>query len=223
MNDSPTDETTVIDVVDRFDGGCTWIGAPTERLQRASHVLEDDQTWIVEPVDGDGVDTLLAEYQPLTGVVVLMDRHTRDAAAIAARHDLPVYVPRGLDKIADKLPVRPERFETLPGTELTARTVLDSRFWQEAALYDGQRLLIPEALGTAPYFRTAAERLGVHPALRGIPPRTSLSGLTPDRILVGHGTPITDRATSALGDALAGSRRRLPALYGKLLREVVRG
>lgn len=215
--------TPVIDVVDRSDRGCTWIGSPTERLQRASHVLDDSQTWIVEPVDGDGVDALLAEYQPLAGVVVLMDRHTRDAAAIAARHDLPVYVPRGLDKIADKLSVRAERFETLPGTELTARTVIDSRLWQEATLYDGQRLLVPEALGTAPHFLTATERLGVHPALRGVPPRTSLSGLTPDRILVGHGTPITDRATTALGDALAGSRRRLPALYGKLIREELFG
>jgi hypothetical protein len=77
--------------------------------------------------------------------------------------------------------------------------------------------VVPEAVGTAEYYLTADERLGVHPALRFRPPRT-LRRFDPDRILVGHGSGIHDDATAVLDDALAGARARTPRLYLKAAR-----
>jgi len=39
----------------------------------------------------------------VAGVAVLSEYHTRDAAEFARRHDVPVTVPTGLDRVADKL------------------------------------------------------------------------------------------------------------------------
>ena len=65
--------------VDRFDGGVGWLAYPEETMQRASHAIESDgQLWVVDPVDADGVDDLIAEYGEVGGVVVLLDRHERD-------------------------------------------------------------------------------------------------------------------------------------------------
>lgn len=216
-------------VIDRWDGGVGWIAHPEETLQRASHALAvDDEVWVLDPVDGPGVDDLLAEYGEVAGVVVCVDRHTRDADALARRHDAPVYVPDWMTNVAGDLDATVERFgRELADTGIRALTVRDSLLppWQELGLYreaDGT-LVVPEAVGTADYYLAAGERLGVHPMLRAVPPTRPLGRLSPERVLVGHGEGVFEDATGTLRDALAGSRRRAPGLYVRTLRRFVSG
>lgn len=208
-----------------FEGGATWIAYPDESMQRASHALEaDDGVWLVDPVDAEDLDDWVAERGSVAGVVVLLDRHTRGAAAIARRHDVAVHVPAPLAGLVDDLDAPVERFRgELADTGYRPHQVIDRSFWRECALYrpaDGT-LVVPEAVGTAAFFRTADERLGVHPALRVVPPRAALGDLRPDRVLVGHGDPVLEEAGSALADALAGARRRAPRLYAGAVRQLI--
>jgi hypothetical protein len=219
-----TAETEAIEVIDRFESGVGWIAHPEETMQRASHALATDAgVYLVDPVDGDGVDELVAEYGDVCGVVVLLDRHKRDAAAVAARHDVPVYVPAFFDGIDAEIDAQVERFEhELGETGYVAHELVDNRFWQEAILHHDATgvLVVPEAVGTAAYYLAAGERLGVHPALRLRPPRT-LARFDPDRILVGHGAGVHDDATAVLDDALDGARRRTPRLYLETARDML--
>ncbi len=211
---------TEYEEIDRFDGGVGWIAYPDEKMQRASHALETDEgVWLVDPVDAKNLDELFSE---VAGVVVLLDRHTRDAAEIAERHDVSVHVPSWMGVDLDA-PV--ERFSgALSETGYQLRTV-STPLWDEAALYHENEgtLVVSEAVGTAEYDRTDDERLGVHPALRLFPPRDSFRNLAPERILVGHGTGIHDDASAALSDALSGSRRNAPSLYAKAARVFLSG
>jgi hypothetical protein len=214
--------------IDRWDGGVGWIAYPGEDMQRASHALAvDGDVWVVDPVDAPGVDDLLDELGEVTGVVLCLDRHKRDAAAVANRHDVPVSIPEWMDGVASKLAAPVERFGgELGDTGYRVRRVRDASLppWQEAALHrPGETLLVPEAVGTASFFRADGERLGVHPMLRPIPPRGALADCSPERVLVGHGAGVFDDAADALRDALSGARRRLPAAYAKMVREMVLG
>jgi len=210
--------------VDRWEGGVGWIAYPEEGMQRASHALAaDGDVWIVDPVDAPGVDDLVTEFGTVTGVVIGLDRHKRDAEKLARRHDVPVYLPKWMSGVAEDLDAPVELFtRDLGSGAFRAIRVVDSSFppWKEVALYrerDGT-LLVPEAVGTADFFCAPGERLGVHPMLRPFPPRRALSGLSPERVLVGHGAGVTDDANRALRDALANARRNLPAAYGRALR-----
>ncbi|MFB6270323.1 MAG: hypothetical protein ABEH83_10285 [Halobacterium sp.] len=197
--------------IDRFDGGVGWIAHPEEGMRRASHALATENgVYAVDPVDADGVDDLFAEFGGLAGTVVLMDRHARDAAAIADRHDVPVYVPSFVDPEIETAtqPVS----GALPGSDYGVVRTVDWPGWDEAALWDGETLVVGDALGTTDYFKTADERLGVHPLLRISPPRR-LGGFQPERILVGHGEGVLSEATTALDDALDGARRRAPKVW----------
>lgn len=207
--------------IDRWRGGVGWLAHPDEPLARASHALDiDGDVWVVDPVDGPGVDDLLAALGDVAGVVVGLDRHTRDAAALAARHGVAVHLPRPLAGIADQLDAPTEVFDDeLADTGYRAITVVDNRFWREAALYDPETgtLLVPEAVGTARHYVVEGERLGVHPVLRVRPPRRRLSGPSPERVLVGHGAGVQTDAASALQDALRLARRNAPRLYVQAL------
>lgn len=202
--------------IDTFDGGFGWIAYPEEGMQRASHgLVVDDEVWLIDPVDAEGLDDYVAEYGDVAGVVILLDRHKRDCAAIARRHDVPVHVPHPLEDVTEDLDATTTRFRhDLADTPYAAHPVVDRFVWHEAALYSEETgvLVVPEAVGTAAFFRTGDERLGVHPALRLKPP-TSLARLSPDRILVGHGDGVHDDAAAALTDAVRGARRRAPRLY----------
>src|SRR4029079_11672058 len=91
--------------------------------------------------------------------------------------------------------------------------VVDNRFWKEVAIHSpaDSALIVPEAVGTAPYFRAGSEAIGIHPMLRLTPPRR-LAGFEPDHLLTGHGTGMHGPGTAgALRDALDGSRRPVPA------------
>lgn len=213
--------------IDRYDGGVGWIAHPDEQMQRASHAVvgEEGGVWVLDPVDADGVDELLAEYGEVEGVVVLLDRHKRDAAAVARRHDVPVSVPEWMSGVTSKLDVPTERVHVeLGDSGFAVHELIDTPLWQEAALYgehDGT-LVVPEALGTAEYFLAGEESLGVHPALRLKPPR-SLRRFAPERVLVGHGEGVLTDAAGAITDALDGSRRRAPKLYAETVRSMLFG
>ncbi|SNZ05863.1 hypothetical protein SAMN06269185_0968 [Natronoarchaeum philippinense] len=216
----------------RWEGGLTWIAHPDETMQRASHALvvdgphedEDDEpdVWLVDPVDTVDLDETIADPGRIAGVVILLDRHKRDSAAVARRHDVPVYVHATMDDVAAEIDADVERFDAeLADTGYRSIRVLDRGFWTEVALFspaDGT-LVVPEALGAVDYFLAGDERLGVHPMLRLLPPRGSLGGLSPERIVVGHGAPVVDDPKRALDDALAGARRRSPRLYVGTLRD----
>ncbi|TYL39062.1 hypothetical protein CV102_07140 [Natronococcus pandeyae] len=211
--------------IDRFDGGVGWIAHPEEEMQRASHALErDGEVWVFDPVDTDGLDEFLAEFGDVTGVVVTLDRHTRDAADIANRHDVPVYLPAFFEGVSKEVDAPVVRFgDELADTGFKTRTIVNNRFWQEVAIYDPDRrtLLVSESLGTADYFLARGERLGVHPMRRAIPPRDALGDLVPDRVLVGHGAGVMSDAPTALETALSGSRKRAPLLYAKTGRKLL--
>ncbi|QSG05794.1 Metallo-beta-lactamase superfamily enzyme [Halapricum desulfuricans] len=213
--------------IDRYDGGVGWMAHPDERMQRASHAVvgESGGVWVLDPVDADGLDGLLAEYGEVAGVAVLLDRHKRDAAAVARRHDVSVYVPEWMDGVAPKLDAPVERVRAdLGGSGFEVHELIDTPLWQEAALYgehDGT-LVVPEALGTAEYFLASGESLGVHPALRLKPPR-SLRRFAPERLLVGHGEGVLTDAARAIADALDGSRRRAPKLYAQTIQSMLFG
>lgn len=212
--------------IDRWDGGVGWIAYPDETMRRASHVLEaDGGSWVIDPVDTEGIDDLLGEFGEVEGVVILLDRHKRDAATVANRHGVSVYVPSFMDGVASELDAPVERFDKkLEGTGYGLYELVNNRFWQEAALYNGERgaLFVPEAVGTASYFLTGDEQLGIHPMLRLRPPRT-LRRFQPNRIMVGHGEGVSEGATECLREALDNSLRNAPALYVGTLKDMLLG
>ncbi len=219
-----SDEESEEQEIDRFEGGVSWIAYPEETMQRASHAVETPEgVWVIDPVDFEGLDELLAEYGDVAGVTVLLDRHKRDAAAVANRHDVSVWVPDYFSGVAADLAATVERFDRELGSSgFFLHKVVDNSFWQEGLLYnpDSRILIVPESLGTAEYFRTDDRKLGVHPMLRLLPP-TVLLNFEPDRILVGHGTGIHRHALELLEDAISGSRARAPRLYAKTFRNIV--
>ena len=215
-----TDTDPDLEVIDRWDGGFSWFAHPDDRLQRTSHALVGGEgVWVIDPVDAAGLDGLLEAHGGVSGVLVLLDRHRRDAAAVAARHGTAVAAPPW---VADALGSLEAPVEPLAGsvgeTAFEVVRVIDRRLWREAALTDGSTLVVAEAVGTAPHYVVGAERLGVHPLLRLRPPRAPFRGLAPDRVLVGHGRGVADGAAGALEAAFDGARRRAPALYLKALR-----
>lgn len=217
--------------IDRFDRGVGWIAYPEETMERASHALavpndetETDDVWVIDPLDAPGLDDLLAEFGSVAGVVVGLDRHKRDTAAIATRHDVPVYVPEWMTGVADEIDAPVRRFSgRLADSGFETIRIRNSSLppWQEVGLFDGETLVVPESLGSSSYFRGDDERLGVHPMLRLTPPRKSLTGLDPDRVLVGHGVGVLDHAPEAIEHALDASRSNAPGLYAKTLRSAL--
>lgn len=208
-----TERATDYKEVDRWEVGVGWIAHPDEFMQRASHaVATKDGVWIVDPVDAEGVDELFAEYGEVVGVVLLSNYHTRDADVFAERHGVSVHLPESMEGIEEDIDTSVELLavgDTLGGYEIL-EVARRGNLWQEYALYDGETLIVSESVGTAPYFCVGGERLGVPPLVRLTPPRETLGGLEPDRVLTGHGEGIDENAAEALEDALSNSRRRLP-------------
>ncbi|MFB6252933.1 MAG: hypothetical protein ABEI27_14820 [Halobellus sp.] len=214
--------------IDRWDRGVGWIAYPDEQMQRASHALVGDEggVWVVDPVDAPDLDELLAEFGDVAGVVLGLDRHKRDAATVARRHDVPVYLPRWMSDVERDLDAPVERYGTeLGDSGFEPIKIRDSSLprWQEVGLVhrvDGT-LLVPEAVGTASFFCAPGERLGVHPVLRPIPPRRALTRYDPDRILVGHGAGVMNDAAVTLRRTLDDARTNMPGAYGQMIRELL--
>ena len=189
--------------VDEIDGGFGWI--EDTQIRRAAHALAvDGRVWIIDPFDAEGVDARVRALGEPAGVLQLLDRHERDAAAFAARYEVPhLVVP-----------------DSVPETPFELRPIARSRWWREVALWWPERraLVCADALGTAPYFRAGDEPIGVHPFLRLRPPR-SLVGLAPEHVLVGHGEGVHGSdVAAAVDDALRNARRRLPRWFAQLPR-----
>lgn len=203
-----TDETGADDAgigaVSEWSGGFSWIANPEEDAERASHALATDAgVWVIDPVDADGLDDALGELGDVAGVAVLQDRHTRDAAAVARRHDVAVSVPEGMALTREKLDADADATgSALAGSTYEVRELRLDDEWEEAVLWNDERetLLVPETLGTLPAFRDGGDALGVHPAVEESP--QELAEWDPDHVLVGHGTSIHEDATAALTAAL---------------------
>jgi hypothetical protein len=183
--------------------GLSWV--VDEPMQRASHAIAaDGRVWFVDVVD----DAVAMERAGALGtpaaVVQLLDRHPRDCAAVAQRLAVPHL----------RLPTE------VPGSPFEVRTMLDLPRWRELALWWPERaaLVVPEAVGTGPFFAVGPGPVGVHPMLRLTPPRGALGGLEPQFLLAGHGPPVSGPQTAAaLDDALARSRRDVPRMLGGFL------
>jgi hypothetical protein len=204
MADDEAPERPTLQSVDEWTGGFSWIADPDERGQRASHALATEAgVWIVDPVDTDGLDERVAELGEVAGVLVLHDRHTRDAEAVARRHDVAVHVPDWMTLVLDKLETAPESVGSeLPGTNYTVHRLVDTDEWEEAVLVDETTatLIVPEALGTLESFREGDNALGVHPGVDD--PPHSLADWQPERLLVRHGPSIYSEADAKLKAAL---------------------
>ncbi|ELZ11050.1 hypothetical protein C479_09573 [Halovivax asiaticus JCM 14624] len=210
-----------LQVIDRWSGGVGWVAHPDETGMRSSHaIVADDGVWVFDPIDGDGVDDLIAEYGTVSGVAVLSSYHARDAGAVAARHDVPVFVPQWMERIGERVDAPLTRYDTrIDGSGFTVSRIEPLGMWQEAIAYrpeDGT-LIVPDIAGTGPGYTVADERVGIALSHRLVPPRETLGDLEPDRILFGHGTGVLEDATDALDDALHNSRRRFPRALVKQL------
>jgi glyoxylase-like metal-dependent hydrolase (beta-lactamase superfamily II) len=189
---------------DEFDGGFGWI-VENEFTKRCSHALvAGGRVWLVDPVDGAGVDERLRGAGEPAAVIQLLDRHNRDARAFAQRlgvphHEVPV----------DAIGHAPFEFVV----------VRSRRWWKEVALWwPARRVLVcADALGTVGYFVAPGERIGVHPLLRPFPPRR-LGRVQPAIVLCGHGEGVLADAEEPFHDALSTARRRLPAALANALR-----
>jgi hypothetical protein len=164
---------------------------------------------LLDPCEGEGVEDRIRSLGEPAGVIVLLDRHRRDADALAERLAVPVH----------ETP-----FDGIPGTPFELRPIVRRRRWREVALWwPARRVFVAaDALGTIGYMRAGEEPLGVHPFLRLVPPRRTLAGLDPEHVLVGHGDGVHGaEAGAAFRDALAASRRRIPALAAGGVRSLV--
>lgn len=180
------------------DWGLGWIAAEPAFMQRASHALaHGGGLWLVDPVDGEGLDERLARRGEVRGVLQLLDRHPRDCAALARRHGVPLLATP---------------FARVPGAPFEPVAVVRRRRWDETALWwpDPGALVVAEALGTAPHYPAPGEPLGVHPLLRLTPPRL-LAAYGAQRLLPGHGPPLDGPdVAQRVRRAAARSRRELP-------------
>jgi hypothetical protein len=189
---------------DEFEGSIGWTPGEEELQRRTSHaVASGGRVWIVDPLDGEGIGERIRLLGEPAAVVQLLDRHKRDCRAVADRLRVPLHVTpfQGVERA----PFEVVRVFNIPG-------------WREVALwFPAERVLVcADAVGAAPYFLAAGERVAVHPLLRLTPPK-ALAGFEPRQLLFGHGEGLAgDEAAGALHAALRTSRRRIPAWLSAL-------
>jgi hypothetical protein len=160
--------------------GFSWIA--DEAMTRTSHALAtptslggatpNNTVWLVDPLAWPEAIERAGTLGEIVGVIQLLDRHNRDAAALARRLSVQHLVaPR-----------------SLPGTPFELVEIRRWKRWQEVALWwpEPRVLVAADALGTNPFFTVGDDRIGVHPFLRPTPPR-QLARLDPAHVLVGHG------------------------------------
>lgn len=186
----------------RHPNGITWVEAGA--MGRASHAVVDSETgqvWLIDPFEDAQALPAAAGLGKPAAVIQLLDRHNRDGESIARRLRVPLL----------KMPA------IVPESPFTVIEVVSRSKWREIALWwEAQTtLIVAEAIGTGPLF-ALGRRAGVHPLLRILPPRAAFRGYAPERLLVGHGTPVLSDATGALDDALQNARRDIPRLIIRL-------
>lgn len=202
-------------VVGECDDAVSWMAHPDEGGQRASHAIRTDEgVWLVDPLDAPNVDDLVNSLGDVAGVAVLSCYHARDAGRFARRHDVSVYVPEWMNRVEVRVDAPVERYTLAPGGPDTGFRTLPCRpfpCWQEVFLFHepSRTLVTPDSLGTCDQNCIGDERLGPVP-IRRLQPPDQLRGLEPDRVLVGHGEPVTEDATTALEIALDGGPTSFP-------------
>ena len=181
--------------------GFSWVAE--EHLTRTSHALAaGGRVWLVDPVDlPDAIERARSLGEP-AAVLQLLDRHSRDCAAVAARLGVPHLVA----------PV------AVPDSPFEVVDVKRWKRWQEIALWwpEPRVLVVAEAIGTNRFFTARRGAVGVHLLLRLTPPKM-LARFEPEHLLVGHGEGVHGpEAAAALGEALRRSRRHMPRLLATL-------
>lgn len=195
-------------------GSFAWLADAGDLMSRSSCALVvRGGCLVVDPVDVPGLDEALSAIGPVRGVVTLLDRHQRDAAAVAARLGVERVMPVALGGSG------------LHVEGIEERTVIDRRWWRESLLWlPGRRLLVcVETLATADAFLARSrDPLGMHPLARIVVPRRVFDGIDPLVIAVGHGPPLRDGASQALRRTLRTAHLALPRHCARLLPAAVR-
>jgi hypothetical protein len=207
-------KSTEIEEIDRWNDVVGWLAHPDEVGERASHAIKgDDGVWLIDPVDGPGVDELVAELGDVVGIAVLSNHHARDAGRIATRHGATVHIPQWMGRVPDRVDAPVRRDEAILGESgFDTIRVEPLSLYQGAILYresDGT-LIVPDLLSSGSGYPVGDERIGLMLGLRPFPPKQLFEGCDPDRILFGHGRGVFEDAGMALEEALTGARRRFP-------------
>lgn len=201
--------------IDRWNGGVGWVAHPEEGGVRTSHALvgEAGGVWVIDPLDAPGVEELVAEFGAVEGVAVLSNYHARDAGVFATRHDVAVYVPQWMGRVADRVDAPTERYTKTLGTSgFSVHQCSPLPGWSEGIAYreSDRTLYVPDVMGTSSEVIVGEERIALFLLARLFPP-AALAQFEPERIMVGHGEGIFEDAAAALDTALTGARRRFPA------------
>lgn len=206
---------TGLEVIDEWDGGVGWLPHPDEDGRRACHALRGSNggVWLFDPLDAPGVHELVRDLGPVVGVAVCSNWHARDAGAFARRYDVPVYLPRWMNRIEARADAEIRRYDGELGDSGFRIGRLDPLpGWREAVAYregDGT-LYVPDVMSSAKGTPVGEERVGLFLTARLFPPREAFAAFDPERILFGHGEGCFEEASAALDRALDGSRRRFP-------------
>jgi hypothetical protein len=169
---------------DELEFAFGWIHPDPSFMLRAAHAVRaQGRIWLIDPIDGDGVDERIRALGEPAGVVRLLDRHPRDCEAFAARYGVPLHrEPRG----------------GVGGAPFEVVSVVRIPRWTEVALWfpDERTLVCADALANAPGYRAPGEPVGVHPFLRLRPPRI-LTTYPAEHLLLGHGPGLHGPQTPA--------------------------
>jgi len=209
--------------VDEWENGFGWIAKPEENMQRTSHAfVEDDDVYLVDPVDAENLDQKIEEYGEVKGIVILFNRHERDSEKLAERYDCPVYVPEWFER---KLDVEMKKIsDKVPGTKWEIHNVVDSRVSKEAALYNEETktLIVADSLGTTKHLRGRGEKLGMSPLYRFNPPKKLLD-FEVERVFCGHGEGIQENASELIQETVKNGRRKTFSAYFNAFYHMFRG
>src|SRR5438445_13608640 len=105
-------------------GSFAWLADAGDPMSRSSCALVvGGGCLVVDPVDVPGLDDALSAIAPVRGVVTLLDRHQRDAAAVAARLGVERVMPVALGGSG------------LQVEAVEERTVVDRQWWRESLLW----------------------------------------------------------------------------------------
>ncbi|MEA2291692.1 MAG: hypothetical protein QOF17_712 [Solirubrobacteraceae bacterium] len=189
--------------IEEHDAGVSW--TVREAMARTSHALADGgRVWLIDPVDDAEALAAAQARGRVAGVIQLLDRHPRDAAALAERYGVPHL------RLPGSVPDSP--FEVVP--------VLDRKGWREVALWWPQRraLVVAETIGTSPFYALDHGPAGIHALIRLRPPGV-LRGYPAEHLLVGHGRARHgSEAAIAIEHAYRHARRDIPRLLAAIPR-----